>query len=379
VAIVRKAGDRENSFTFLRLVFSLTVVFSHCFPIGGFGLDPLMRASGGQAQMGFVAVLCFFIVSGFLITGSAERLPLGRFGLNRCARILPGYWTAQLLVALVLAPVVLGFLHPTLTGYGERITMGPSSALSFLWRNSGFHLRQYFIADVFAGQPAGAAVNGAMWSLGPEVMCYLSLAVFAICGGLHFRVLTLLVFGAVYALQVVGHFNPMAVLPVSRVFAHVWFLALDHPLFRSLYVAFVAGMLSFQFRAWLRWNGWLFTAALALLAGSLWMRCFDLAWPFLLPYVVLFLAYRLPFSKVERWGDFSYGIYIYSFPMQQCLTFAGLPQLGLLPFIGASLSLALVAGMLSWRGIEKPVLDWAHRFGKRHELAAKSPVPAAVG
>ena len=233
-ATVREAGGRENSFTFLRLVFALTVVFSHSFPIGGFGLDPLMRATGGQAQLGFVAVLCFFIVSGFLITASAVRQPsLWRFGLNRCARILPGYWTAQLLVALVLAPVIIGCLHPGEMGFWERITTGPNSALSFLARNSGFHLRQYFISDVFAGQPAGAAVNGAMWSLGPEVMCYLSLALFAICGALRFRVLTALVFAAVYALHVVGHFNPMAVLPVSRAGTVVQCTVQDGPTFAA--------------------------------------------------------------------------------------------------------------------------------------------------
>ncbi len=371
---MRSAGDRENSFTFLRLVFSLTVVFSHSFPIGGFGADPLMRVTGGQAQLGFIAVLCFFVVSGFLITSSAVRQrSLWRFGLNRAARILPGYWTAQLLVALVLAPVIIGLLHPGEMGYFARLMAGPNTALSFLARNSGFHLRQYFIADVFAGQPAGAAVNGAMWSLGPEVMCYLGLALFALVGALRFRTLSVAVFAAIYGLQVVGHFDPMMVLPISRALARIGILTVDHVLFRSLYVAFAAGMLCFQFRAWLRWNGWVFTAALALLTASFGGRCFDLAWPFLLPYLVLFLAYRLPFERFERWGDFSYGIYIYAFPMQQCLVFAGLAQFGLGPFIAASILLAVGAGVVSWRWIEKPVLHWAHTFGRKFD-----PVPMAT-
>src|ERR1043165_3606051 len=89
---------RGNSFTFLRLAFALAVVFSHSFTLGGFGDDPLARFSGGHTRIGEVAVLCFFVVSGFLITGSALRQPsIGQFALNRAARILPGFWAVQLL------------------------------------------------------------------------------------------------------------------------------------------------------------------------------------------------------------------------------------------------------------------------------------------
>ena len=49
--------SRSNSFTFLRLVFALAVVFSHSFSLGGFGPDPLDRVSHGQTTMGIAAVI----------------------------------------------------------------------------------------------------------------------------------------------------------------------------------------------------------------------------------------------------------------------------------------------------------------------------------
>src|SRR5476651_2713894 len=107
---------RGNSFTFLRLAFALAVVFSHSFILGGFGEDPLARYSRGQIRIGEMAVICFFVVSGFLITGSALRQPsMGQFAIHRAARILPGFWAVQLLTVFVLAPAIM------MARYGDQL------------------------------------------------------------------------------------------------------------------------------------------------------------------------------------------------------------------------------------------------------------------
>jgi len=61
----------DNSFGFLRLALALLVVFYHCFPLGGFGADPLQRITGGRQAFGSVAVSFFFVLSGFLVARSA--------------------------------------------------------------------------------------------------------------------------------------------------------------------------------------------------------------------------------------------------------------------------------------------------------------------
>ncbi|HET6409457.1 MAG TPA: acyltransferase [Chthoniobacteraceae bacterium] len=350
--------DRNNSFTFLRLVFSIAVVISHSYAIGGFGNDPLMSVTGGEVTLGFIAVLSFFIVSGFLITGSAVRHTLPRFLINRAARILPGFWTVQLITALVMAPLLILAKYPVVEGYFDSLIIGRNSALSYLGNNAFLHIRQYSILDLFKELPAGASVNGSLWSLGPEATCYLYLGLFTIVGGLRARVLAPLLFLFVYTVHTLVCLEPKSAEIVSRVFSKGGILLLHNNYYRSVYVAFVSGLLFYQYRHLLRWNWVGLTTSLLLLTGGCFCQRFALVWPLTLPYIVLYLAFRLPFERLDRCGDFSFGIYIYSFPIQQCLALAGLHHLGVIPFALASVTLALGAGVLSWRLIEKPSLDW---------------------
>ena len=81
--------------------------------------------------------------------------------------------------------------------------------------------------------------------------------------------------------------------------------------------------------------------------------------------LVLHLAY-IPRGRIRSfngWGDFSYGVYIYAFPIQQTLAFLfpGLPLFAMV-LLTAALSLAVAA--LSWRFIEKPALAMKGGFAK---------------
>ena len=69
----------------------------------------------------------------------------------------------------------------------------------------------------------------------------------------------------------------------------------------------------------------------------------------------------------NRLGDYSYGTYIYSFPMQQCLVLA-LPGIGPWALIGASLLVSLPVAVASWHFIEKPAIA-----RKRRPAAARQP------
>jgi peptidoglycan/LPS O-acetylase OafA/YrhL len=366
--------DRRNAFTFLRLVFALLVVFAHSYPLGGFGLDPLERMVGKGAPLGFVAVLGFFIVSGFLITQSATTQPLGRYFLNRAARIVPGFWVCLLLTVLVLAPAVYAIQFPGSYSYWEALTRGPYSSMEYLVRNSLFHVNQYRIGPLFRGTPAGPVVNGSLWSLGPEVMCYLYLALLAVCGALRVRAVAAGIFLALYGVHVAAHFDPQMIRGIAHFSGKGW-VNLGSPLFRGLFVAFAAGMLCFQLRGRLRWDWRWFAVAAALLAAAVPLRAFDLVWPLTLPYAVLCLAFRLSFHGVEKWGDFSYGIYIYSFPMQQCLALADVQRHGFFVFATASLALSIVAGFLSWRFVEEPVLRRVRAWSKGRSKVAATAAP----
>ena len=53
----------------MRLVLALMVICSHSYIVVG-KQEPLSRLTGGQIGTGDLAVTCFFILSGFLITKS---------------------------------------------------------------------------------------------------------------------------------------------------------------------------------------------------------------------------------------------------------------------------------------------------------------------
>lgn len=73
-----------------------------------------------------------------------------------------------------------------------------------------------------------------------------------------------------------------------------------------------------------------------------------------LPILLLLLAY-VPQGNIRRFnqsGDYSYGIYIYAFPVQQLIVTA-IPGVSVPVMIGLSFVITLLLAMLSWHLIEK--------------------------
>ncbi len=84
----------------------------------------------------------------------------------------------------------------------------------------------------------------------------------------------------------------------------------------------------------------------------------------LLAYLVLVAAYhpRLQWRAFNRVGDYSYGVYVYSFPIQQSLIQC-VPGIDPMPLFGLALPLTLVFAALSWHGLEAPALRLKSRVG----------------
>ncbi|MBI5810470.1 MAG: hypothetical protein HZB21_04690 [Deltaproteobacteria bacterium] len=84
---------------------------------------------------------------------------------------------------------------------------------------------------------------------------------------------------------------------------------------------------------------------------------------FAVPYLVLCAAFaRVPYLKnFGRHGDFSYGMYVYAFPVQQTLMNfwpGGFPLFG---FFLAAFTITLFLAILSWSFVEKPALKLKKR------------------
>ena len=359
------ASDRDNAFTFLRLTLASLVVLAHAFTLGGFGRDPLFAWSRGQLTGGNFSVIGFFVISGFLLTQSLRLHPsLARFCAHRAARILPGYWMVLLLTALILAPALLRSQSPQLS-FGELLRLGPYSALEYLANNWTLKAQQFSIASLFRENPGGAAVNGSLWTLYHEAMCYLGLLLLAAFRGLK-PGLTGALFAAVYCLQVMDFLDHSAFLQIAPTAAMAGQF-FSSALMRPLYLGFLGGMLVQLAGLHRRWEPWWLGGAAAGLALSLPLGLSPIVWPLTLPWLLLALAHRLPWQAVERFGDWSYGIYICAFPIQQGLALAGVPRAGLAVFCAASLVLSFLAGALSWHLVESPILRAVRGWTKPRE------------
>lgn len=174
------AAGRNNNFDFIRWLAATMVVFSHEYAIiGGSGTEPLAQLSAGFATFGTLGVDIFFVVSGLLVTQSLiERKDVDFFVASRALRILPA-----LFVVVALSAWVLG---PMLTGLPLGAYLQSPAAWTYVPRNLTLIDLQWGLPGVFLHNPGGAAVNGSLWTLRPEVQIYgflLLLGIVATAGG----------------------------------------------------------------------------------------------------------------------------------------------------------------------------------------------------
>jgi peptidoglycan/LPS O-acetylase OafA/YrhL len=350
---------RRNAFGFFRFVLAALVIFAHCYPLGGFGRDPLQVFTDGRLSLGLFPIALFFVLSGFLITRSALRISTGRFLWHRFLRIFPGYWVCLVVCAFILAPIIYQIEYT----HAHRIFASPShdSPQSYLVGNAAmFHLNEWSIAGVMSVSPfsIGATLhrnpnpfifNGSLWTLPYELACYLGVAALALLGVIKgARRVLLLVFVLEWSLYALNWLAP-------AVFQEFFpFRCLPELLLLSLY--FLGGTLYFLYREEIPFSPALLFLSALLLAGSLMVGWFGVIVPLALPYLFLWLACKLPLQCFDARGDYSYGLYIYAFPIQQTFAFFHLQAAGFWTYFFCALLLSTLFGILSYHLIEAPCL-----------------------
>jgi peptidoglycan/LPS O-acetylase OafA/YrhL len=330
----RSALNQGNNFDALRVLAAVAVLVSHSFPIayGAAGVQPLAALSRGQTNLGSAAVLVFFVISGFLITQSFDRLPVPlRFLEARVLRIFPG-----LSVVLVLTAGMLG-ASVTPLSLAQYLTRFDTyqyvyGGLSLVWMH-------YDLPGVFEGNPAGAVVNGSLWTLQYEFLMYLVVLALGMGGLLSRRVVLALWLGA---------------LLLSWRWVGGNYVAFGTP--------FLSGAVLYLWRDRVPLDWCSVVLCVVGLGGAMATSGFRLAFAIFGAYLVIYLALapsvRLP--NLARWGDLSYGIYIFAWPVQQ--TVALLLGSAVTWYWNAALSLPTVLALawLSWHLVERPALSLKH-------------------
>ncbi|WP_051813949.1 acyltransferase, partial [Kitasatospora sp. MBT63] len=344
----------------LRLVFATAVIFSHA-PGLGYGRDyPGVHFSRGQTSLGPMAVCGFFVLSGLLITRSAQRLSVGRFMWHRLVRIMPAFWLCLAATAFVVAPILAHHERMSLTHLFDH----PRGPWHYIQANWSLGINEWGISDLLGHNIHPGALDGSLWSLGIEMLCYLTVAGLAAVGVLRrARWVVLVLLGAAYL--------------------HLFLLALDYPHLKAPFYApyqtgwvlpflgymsaenviplmfiFGLGAAAQLYRDRIPLNAPLALCALVAMAVTMRYGAFVLVGVPAFAYLVIWFALNTPrpLTRIGARADFSYGIYIYGYLAQQCLVAFHWNRWGITTFNAVTVALTVCAAVVSWYLVEKPAL-----------------------
>lgn len=330
----RYSEGRDNNYNLLRFVAALLVLFSHCYPVslGANAPDPAVRIIGNT--LGAVGVHIFFVMSGFLVTKSyCRRNSLFAFVEARFLRIFPA-----LAVAVLFCVFVVGTAFTSLK-FSDFISH--QETFRFILDNITLHKVRYYLPGVFEDNPYQHAVNGSLWTLPYEVKMYLAVALLGIAGIVRNRIFFNILFVVYLVLFVTVPEN----LPFSSLV----------PI--NLTLAFFSGAFIFINRDRIPLSSWAASAFWVLPLIAYRTPYYDAALHLALTYGVIWFAY-VPSGYIRNFnkiGDYSYGIYIYAFPIQQSIAaiLKGIEPLEMFPI---AFSATLIPAVLSWHLLEKPAL-----------------------
>lgn len=333
------------------------MLFSHSFALTR-GSDPVTWLNG--ETLGTVGVSLFFGISGFLIARSWTVAPqLGVYGAKRALRLLPALYVVVLLSVFVLGPIY------TSLSLGSYLT--DPHTYGYLLRTSVLYTVGGHLPGVFDHNFASSAVNGSLWTIPIEALCYLAIAMLGISGLLRRRWAPALAFVVLWVAM-----SPR--VPTTDLGSGHATTLDGSELLTAIRLAaiFFGGALLYlhRERVPLRWD-WL---AVML---AIFLACSRTDWvPFLavvlFPYLVLVLAYRTPPSwrRITAPGDVSYGLYLYAFPVQQALIASLGSSLAPGELFILALPITYLLALASWRLVERPALG---RKPKTQNAAARPP------
>ncbi|KAA5827289.1 acyltransferase [Algibacter amylolyticus] len=338
-----------NNFDFLRVVFAFTVCFSH--------LIELSQVEMFQDYIGLfntrLAINGFFVISGFLIVKSYENSKsLRSYFIKRVRRIIPAYLFVILLCALffaVISTYSIGdyFLHRQFWKY--------------LIANLTF---QNYIEPCLPGVFSNnylCVVNGALWTIKIEEAFYLLLPLFywvtkSKKNKTH-------IFGVFVYLLSILYFNYFVSVDMYRI-------AKQLP---GALAFFMCGIVLYKnFNFFIKWKHHIILPCLFVFFLEQYIFSIHIFKPLAYSFMVFYIAYNFKFlNHFGKYGDITYGVYIYHFPIIQVCVFYGLFQVYNPVFVSVFiLLLVVILATLSWYLIELRFLSKGRKERQKKLLSS---------
>ncbi len=329
-----------NNFDFLRLFAAGLVLVSHLSTLSG-TKDNRLLILLDSLNLGGLGVSIFFVISGYLVMQSwRSDAVLHKYAARRALRIFPGLVAVVLLSMLVLGPLVSKlslseyFRQPSFLRYLDALLLYPMP---------------FSLPGVFYDNPYPIVVNGSLWTLPYEAAMYLLLPLFA---------RPRLGDSALYWVSIAALLIVASAVSGAPSFEapKVWFMSTTWLYYFGAFFFYGVALSALQKRLGAPNFALAGVFLLILILGwqSQWSGLTRLLF---LGYVVIAIGARSTpiLESAGRYGDFSYGIYIYAFPVQQTLVHFGLARNVFLNAFYLT-TITLLLAVLSWLFVEKPAL-----------------------
>ena len=326
-----RSREDSNNFLLIRIIAALMVVAGHSLGLSIEGTpENLEKITFADIRPHGLGVLVFFCISGFLVTASiCKRNNLLDYSISRLCRILPALW-----VCIVITTLFAGVFLSS-RPFWEYLQH--PEVLNYVWKNALLISAQFSLPYVDLGKHG---INGSLWTIPIEAIFYLYIAVFYLTGALrNLKVfaMALGIFGGLLA------FNHLPLLEKNTETI-------------KLTICFFSGCSLYLLRHWIPAS-----KVLALVLAALALLVYDLLQNSFLMYMaigygIIILAYSRKIPDPFGASDYSYGVYLYSFPIQQCILHIR-PEISAVELAIIAIPLSILVAALSWRFIERPALD----------------------
>ncbi len=322
--------SRRNNLDLIRFLCAVLVIFSHSYPLTNSSKEPLAVFTR-QTSFGGIAVAVFFVVSGFLIPQSFDRSDnVINYFKARILRIFPGLLICFCFAAFIIGPIFTSlplsdyFTNGQTYKYFVGFTLLPNVSPS--------------LPSVFTDNPFGSFVNGSLWTLKFEFFFYIVVAFIG-----RFKMLN--------KKYVVFFFTLFLALSLLKINEDI------HNLF-MLGSYFFGGTLLYIFREQIVLKHYYAIASFALILLASQLGFMNATIAVFGSYLVIYMGFqrKLFFPNFAKYGDFSYGIYIYAFPIQQAIVAALGKTISPFENFIISLPIVIVLSFFSWHLVEKRAL-----------------------
>ncbi|MFZ6770685.1 acyltransferase family protein [Undibacterium sp. Di26W] len=342
------ADGHDNNFNLIRIIAAISVLIGHSFSLLGYE-EPFTKLLG--MSIGTLAVDVFFISSGFLVGKSLlTRRSAIEYLTSRFLRIFPALALLTFLSTFILGPL---FTTLPLTSYftdletyqfllkGVTILAGISMKLPGVFEDHKF-----------------TAVNGSLWTIIYELKMYL----------------LLLIFWAVFRRIGKSQIAPLGYVLVAVSFVSGLMLILQNfygqnesHLIRFIFMFFTGT----SFYVWkdkiqLKPIYFLVFTGLGLCAFFISKEIYFATYCITISYLLFYIAY-VPSGLIRKFnlvGDYSYGVYIYAFPVQQ-MVISLLPGISIAAMAASSIVVTFLFAIFSWHCVESPILNNKKQFTKK--------------